>query len=59
MIAILVSLTLILFFLFLINNKRENLGDSGVLFFESNKEVHGKVINFFKVLRLAIHYQDL
>ena len=37
-----------MFCLFLINNKREKLGDSGVLYIESNKEVHGKVINFFK-----------
>jgi len=47
-IAILVSVPLILFCLFLINNKREKLGDSGVLYIESNKEIHGKVINFFK-----------
>ena len=47
-VAILVSVPLILFCLFLINNKREKLGDSGVLYIESNKDIHEKVINFFK-----------
>ena len=47
-VAVLVSVPLILFCLFLISNKREKLGDSGVLYIESTKEIHEKVINFFK-----------
>ena len=47
-VAILVALPIILFGLFLVNNKKEQLGDSGVFYIESDKDTYDKVIKFIK-----------
>ena len=47
-VAILVALPIILFGLFLVNNKKEQFGDSGVFYIESDKDTYDKVIKFIK-----------
>ena len=47
-VAILVALPIILFGLFLVNNKKEQFGDSGVFYIESDKDTYDKVIKFLK-----------